>query len=133
MKIKPWEKSRVECGLKFQAVRLHTFCYKVFISPNDFRVDLPNNTNAYFATCEAGLDKQAIADSLGLPISNVHFNSGLSWANNSYNFISDVVYNNVNPGDAFRTYLDANKDYQDNPAHRTNWMTERNEGTSCTR
>jgi RHS repeat-associated protein len=102
-----------------------------FINPNDFRVDLPNSTNAYFATCEAGLDKQAIANSLGLPISNVHFNRGLSWSNNSYEFIRDVVYNNINPDVAFQTYLNANKDYQLNPDHRMNWATEKNEVSSC--
>jgi RHS repeat-associated protein len=102
-----------------------------FISPNDFHVYLPNSTNVYFATCEEGLNKQAIANSMGLPASNVHFNNGLSWANNSYEFIRDVVYNNVDQHIAFQAYLDANKDYQMNPEHRMNWTTEKNKGSTC--
>jgi RHS repeat-associated protein len=89
-----------------------------FISPDDFTVDLPNTTNAYFATCEEGLDKQAIANSLGLPSTNVHFNNGASWANNSFDFIVNTIYNNMDANQAYQKYVDANIDYQINPDHR---------------
>jgi RHS repeat-associated protein len=96
-----------------------------FIDPSEFRVYLPKSTNAYFATCEEGLDKQAIADSLGLPSTNVHFNSGLSWAENSYNFIIATVYNNIDVDQAFQEYVNANNYYMANPDRIQNQATEK--------
>ena len=95
-----------------------------FFSPNDFEINLPNNIKAYFATCETGLNKRAIAGSLGLPRENVNFNEGLSWANNSFEFITNVIYSSLDPDIAYQTYKNANKDYQQNPSHRLNWQTE---------
>jgi hypothetical protein len=95
-----------------------------FLSPDDFTINLPNDIQVYFVTCEEGLDKQAIANSLGLSQENVHFNTGLSWANNSYNFIRDVVYLDIDPNIAYQQYIEANKDYQENPDHRMGWMSE---------
>jgi RHS repeat-associated protein len=102
-----------------------------FFNPKDFKVDLPDTTNAYFATCEEGLNKQGIANSLGLPNSNVHFNSGQSWANNTFDFINDTIYNNIPPSEAYQKYRDANKDYQLNPQHRMDWSTEEGGRNLC--
>jgi hypothetical protein len=95
-----------------------------FFPPNSFNINLPNDVQVYFATCEEALDKRAIAGSLGLPQENIHFNTGLSWANNSYNFIQDIVYLDMDPNMAYQKYIEANKDYQENPSHRMDWMSE---------
>ena len=86
-----------------------------FYDTSKIDVELEKDTELYFATCEEGLDKEALSDSFGVLEENVSLNTGKSWADNSYNFVRDTIYLDNPIEEAWNDYIEANDLYEENP------------------
>jgi hypothetical protein len=62
-------------------------------------VDLPDTINVYLTTCHQGESRpqEHWVKALGLPEGNLHGNVGLSYADNSAEFLRDVVSGHLTP------------------------------------
>lgn len=75
------------------------------LSNNDINLD--NDIQLYFATCETGLNSKELSRKLGVPVENVHLNEGTSWSDNSLEFLNKVL-SGKNIEESFEQYKQAN-------------------------
>ena len=70
-------------------------------------INLANNVQIYFATCETELNTIKISNKLGVPEDNIHTNTGFSWPDNSYNFLMKII-KGENVANSYEEYKKAN-------------------------
>ena len=81
----------------------HIFNQKILSQLKNNEIDLDNNIQIYFATCGTDLSIKEISGKLGVPEKNIHLNNGLSWSDNSYSFLNNVLQGK-NVKDSFELY-----------------------------
>ncbi len=85
----------------------HIFKQKVIDKLKYNDINLDNTVQIYFATCETELNTTIISNKLGVPKENIHINTGLSWSDNSYNFLIKIL-GGKDVAESYKEYIQAN-------------------------
>lgn len=94
-------------NLVFIGGHSHVFQKEIVDKLNYNEINLDNNVQVYFSTCEDSLNTRSISSKLGVPEENVHINNGFSWSDNSYNFLLNIL-KGENVKDSYEVYKKAN-------------------------
>lgn len=85
----------------------HIFKQKVIDKLKYNDINLDNTVQIYFATCETELNTTIISNKLAVPKENIHINTGLSWSDNSYNFLIKIL-EGKDVAESYKEYIQAN-------------------------